>query len=265
MYILIKSNDHNEIDNIKKLLNNIYEDETYLIPNTNIEAREIIDEKQISLAFIEISDLSDIELAKKIKIKNPVVNIIFIAGTKDYAYDAFLIHASGYILKPIDENKVLNELHHLRFQLNVVNKNRVEVHCFGKFDVFVDGQSLKFSRSKTKELFAYLVDRNGTMCNSDDLLSILWPDDEPTYSLKQQLRNLIFDLNKSLRKLELEDIIVRHHNEIGLDKEKIKCDYYDFQKGDPKALQAFRGEYMSQYSDWSYLMECNLQKYFYDE
>ena len=69
MYILIKSNDHNEIDNIKKLLNNIYEDETYLIPTTNIEAREIIDEKQISLAFIEISDLSDIELAKKINCK----------------------------------------------------------------------------------------------------------------------------------------------------------------------------------------------------
>ena len=48
-------------------------------------------------------------------------------------------------------------------------------------------------------------------------------------------------------------------------KEKIKCDYYDFQKGDPKALQSFNGEYMTQYSDWSYTMELNLQKYFYEE
>ena len=47
--------------------------------------------------------------------------------------------------------------------------------------------------------------------------------------------------------------------------EKIKCDYYDFQKGDPKALQSFNGEYMTQYSDWSYAMELNLQKYFYEE
>ena len=35
--------------------------------------------------------------------------------------------------------------------------------------------------------------------------------------------------------------------------------------GDPKALHSFNGEYMSQYSNWSYTMELNLQKYFYEE
>ena len=103
------------------------------------------------------------------------------------------------------------------------------------------------------------------MCNNEELLSILWPDDEPTKSLKQQVRNLIYDLNKSLKKLNIENIIIRQNNLIGIDKTKIECDYYNFQVGDPKALQSFRGEYMTQYSDWSYYMECNLQKYFYEE
>ena len=265
MYILIVSNDNEEINKIKNILDNSFENYTYLIANHESEAREIIEEKQISLAFIKIASNKEIELAKKVIKKNPVVNIIFVADTKDFAYSAFEIHASGYILKPITKEKIVENIEYLRFQLNGMNKRRVEVQCFGKFDIFVDGKAVKFGRAKAKELLAYLVDRNGTMCNNEDLLSILWQDKKPNKSLKQQLRNLIYDLNMSLEKVDARDIIIRENNIIGIDKEKIKCDYYDFQKGDPKALQSFNGEYMSQYSEWSYTMELNLQKYFYEE
>lgn len=265
MYILIVSKDKEEVDEIKNVLDNSFENQVCLIANSEDEAREIIDEKQISLAFIKIASLQDIEFAQKVIKKNPVVNIIFISDTKDFAYNAFEIYASGYIVKPITEEKIRKNLEHLRFQLNYMNKKRVEVQCFGKFDVFVDGSPIKFARAKSKELLAYLVDRNGTMCNNEDLLSILWQDKKPTKSLKQQLRNLIYDLNQSLRKVDAQDILIRQNMIIGVDKEKIKCDYYDFQKGDPKALQSFNGEYMTQYSDWSYTMELNLQKYFYEE
>lgn len=265
MYILTVSKEKEEINELKTILDNMFENQTYLIANSEDEAREIIDEKQISLAFIIITSKKDIELAKKVIKKNPVVNIICISDTKDFAYDAFEVYASGYIVKPITEEKIRKNLEHLRFQLNSMNKKRVEVQCFGKFDIFVDGKGVKFGRTKAKELLAYLVDRNGTMCNNEDLLSILWEDKKPTKSLKQQLRNLIYDLNNSLKRVDSQDIIIRHNNEIGIDKEKIKCDYYDFQKGDPKALQSFRGEYMTQYSDWSGTMELNLQKYFYEE
>ena len=265
MYILTVSKDKKEISEIKNILDNMYENQVCLIANSEDEAREIIDEKQISLAFIKIASEKDLELAKRIIKKNPVVNIIFISDTKNFAYDAFLIHASGYILKPITKEKITENLEHLRFQLNGIGKKRVEVHCFGKFDIFVDGTAVKFTRAKSKELLAYLVDRNGAMCNNEEILSILWQDKKPTKSLKQQLRNLIYDLNQSLKKVDAQDIIIRQKEIIGIDKEKIKCDYYDFQKGDPKALQSFRGEYMSQYSEWSYKMELNLQKYFYEE
>ena len=139
MYTLIISKDKEEIREIKKVLDNMFENQTYIIANSESQAREIIDEKQISLAFIKITSLKDIELAKKIIKKNPVVNIIFISDTKDFAYNAFEIYASGYIVKPITEEKIRKNLEHLRFQLNGTNKKRVEVHCFGKFDIFVDG------------------------------------------------------------------------------------------------------------------------------
>ena len=119
-----------------------------------------------------------------------------------------------------------------------------QVHCFGKFDVFVDGQSLKFSRSKTKELFAYLVDRNGTMCNSDDLLSILWPDDEPTNSLKQQLRNLIFDLNNTIAPLTLKKPNKKDlYNE--LKKNHLVLSEYPFNVAPCKKLFPYRNRIVS--------------------
>ena len=266
MYILIYSKNNETINKLKNILLRMFDEQTSLIARSEIEAREIIKEKQISLAFIQIGDLKEIELAKRIIKKNPVVNIVFIADNEKYAHKAFEIFASGYIIKPITEKIIKDNLEHLRFQLNHSNNNKkVEVHCFGKFDVFVDGKPVKFLRSKSKELLAYLVDRKGTMCNSNDLLAILWEDKEPTKSLKQQLRNIISDLNKSLRQVGIENIIIRENNEIGIDKYKIKCDLYDFWKGDPKALHSFNGEYMSQYSNWSYTMELNLQKYFYEE
>lgn len=265
MYILIYSKNNETINKLKNILLSMFDKQTLLIAKSEMEAREIIEERQISLAFIEIGDLKEIELAKRIIKKNPVVNIIFIADNEKYARKAFEIFASGYIVKPITENIVKDNLEHLRFQLDYSNKNKVEVHCFGKFDVFVDGKPVKFLRSKSKELLAYLVDRNGTMCTSNDLLAILWEDKEPTKSLKQQLRNIISDLKKSLREVNGENIIIRENNEIGIDRDKIKCDLYDFLKGDPKALHSFNGEYMSQYSNWSYTMELNLQKYFYEE
>ena len=266
MYILTYSKNDETINELKTILLRMFDKQTSLTAKTETEAKAIIEENQIALAFIEIVDLKEIELAKRIIKKNPVVNIIFIADNEEYAYKALEIFASGYIIKPVSENIIKVNLEHLRFQLDYSKNNKKpEVHCFGKFDVFFDGKPVRFLRSKSKELLAYLVDRNGTMCNSSDLLAILWEDKEPTKSLKQQLRNIISDLNKSLKKENIGNIIIRENNEIGIDRDKIKCDLYDFWTGDPKALHSFNGEYMTQYSNWSYTTELYLQKYFYEE
>ena len=127
MYILIVSKDKEEVDEIKNVLDNSFENQVYLTANSESQAREIIDEKQISLAFIKVVSKKDLELAKRIIKKNPVVNIILISDTKDFAYDAFLIYASGYILKPITKEKITENLEHLRFQLNHSN-NQIYLH-----------------------------------------------------------------------------------------------------------------------------------------
>ena len=83
-------------------------------------------------------------------------------GYSAYAYDAYRLHAKGYILKPVSKALIQEELDHLDIPQKVKGpQKRVQIHTFGTFDVFVDQQPLRFSRSRAKELLAYLVDRQG--------------------------------------------------------------------------------------------------------
>ncbi|MCR5487116.1 MAG: hypothetical protein K6F35_06245 [Lachnospiraceae bacterium] len=43
-------------------------------------------------------------------------------------------------------------------------------------------------------------------------------------------------------------MIIRKYGLLGIDASKIDCDYYAYRDGNPAAVNAFRGEYMSQYS-----------------
>ena len=108
--------------------------------------------------------MSGLELALELKRLQPGVHIIFVTGFSQYAVDAFAMHASGYLLKPATEEAVLRELTFL-YQEREAGA-RVRVKTFGGFDVYVDGEPLRFGRAKSKELFAYLVDRRGTSAPS---------------------------------------------------------------------------------------------------
>ena len=66
MYILIYSKNNETINKLKNILLGMFDEQTSLIAKSEIEVREIIEERQISLAFIEIGDLKEIELAKKL-------------------------------------------------------------------------------------------------------------------------------------------------------------------------------------------------------
>ena len=45
-----------------------------------------------------------------------------------------------------------------------------------QLEIFVGGRPLSFKRSKSKELLAYLVDRNGATCTNGEMLAVLWED-----------------------------------------------------------------------------------------
>ncbi len=202
------------------------------------------------IAFLDIhmSGMTGVELAKEIKAVNPKMNIIFVTGFSEYAGDAMKLHASGYIMKPVTTEAVKSELDDLRFPIVPKENSLLRVQCFGNFDVFTpDGKPLHFERSRSKEIFAYLVHRHGSSCSTREIAAALF-EDEP-YDKKQQsyLQTLISAMVKSLKKAGAESAIVKSYNALSVNVEVLDCDYYRFQELDAGAVNAYQNEYMSQY------------------
>ena len=134
---------------------------------------------------------------------------------------------------------------------------RLYVRCFGPFEVFSQGKPLLFQRRKTKELLAFLIDRRGATCSAEEIGAVLWEDEADLRKTKHQLRNLVSDLRQTLEKNGMGDLLIRKSGILAIRAEQLDCDFYQMLRGDPKAINAYRGEYMTQYS-WAELTAGNV-------
>ena len=99
------------------------------------EALSFVKDHSCDIAFldIEMRGTNGVELARKIKEENPKVNIIFTTGYSEFMEDAFRLHASGYVMKPVTPEKILAELQDLRHEVQPEEKKRVRIQTFGNF------------------------------------------------------------------------------------------------------------------------------------
>lgn len=199
----------------------------------------------VDIAFLDISmrGMGGLTLAEKIIEIQPECNIIFCTGFSEYALDAFQLHVSGYLLKPITAEAVQKEIDHIKGRKT--REKLLQVKCFGNFEVFSHGAPLNFKRSKSKELLAVLIDRNGAGVTAKQICTIMWQDDYDELKKMNYLHQIFYDLRNTLKKAGAECLLEQTGYYYSLDTERIDCDYYRFlQTGTP----AFQGEYMAQYS-----------------
>ena len=207
-------------------------------------------DKPVEVAFldVEMPGMDGIALARKITERYPLCNIIFLTGFSEYMPSAFEMHASGYVLKPFSQKQIEEALYHRRYRSPDLSGRPVQVQCFGSFEVFVKGDAVKFKRSKSKELLAYLIDRRGALCTMDMLIGNLSPEHSADSSEKSKMRVYIADLIDTFSQLGVDDIIVKHNGAFGVDIKQLDCDYYRFLDNDPYAISRYIGEYMTQFS-----------------
>lgn len=206
--------------------------------------------KDIDIAFldIEMSEMSGIDLARKLKKLNPDICIVFVTCHSDYALEAFGIHASGYIVKPITQDKLENEIYNIFNQAEYFSEKRIFAYTFGTFDLFVDKQLVRFSSAKAKELLAYLIDRRGSSVTGEQAIAILWEDRPYDAKTRSLYRMTLSALRKTLKDAGALEILHDNRNCKSINTDLISCDYYDFMTGDDLAVHQYMGEYMQQYS-----------------
>ena len=211
----------------------------------------------IDVAFLDINmrGMGGMKLAEKLLEMQPECKIIFCTGYSDYAVDAFKIHVSGYLMKPITAEAVQREIDHIK---GLKLKERlITIKCFGTFETYFNRNVLSFKRKKTKELLAVLVDRNGAGITAKQICACLWEDNGNDEKNLNYLYQLFKDLTTTLKAVNAERILVRANGTYAVDVDSLDCDYFSYLKcGKPE----FRGEYMSQYSWAEVTLASLLQK-----
>ena len=212
------------------------------------EALEWAELNKPDIAFLDVRmrGMGGLELARKLNSIHPKLPIIFCTGYREYAYDAFKLHVSGYLLKPVDADDIQREIDNIKS--NTFGQKLLKVRCFGNFEVFKDGQPLHFKRKRSKEVLAYLIDRRGSTVTTKEICAALWEDDDAYEKNTAHLYKLLGDLRSTLAQVGAEDVLVRNNYDYAIDTEKVDCDYYHFLVGDPEYSNLFCGEYMLQYS-----------------
>ena len=234
--------------------------------STAADALKWLAERTADIALLDINlpDMNGIELAARIRTTDPNVSIIFLTGYSEYAVDAFRLHASGYLLKPVNKQRLKEEIDHAiqrRTEQADLSEKRVQIFArtFGEFDLYVNGQVVAFPRSKAKELLAYLIDRQGGSITRATAFAVLWEEGVYDRSMQKQLDVVIRSLRATLKSVGAEDILEMKQGALRICPEKLDCDLYRFLGGDVDAINTYRGEYMNAYS-WASTTEAFLDR-----
>ena len=208
-------------------------------------ALEYVGNNPVDIAFLDINmrGMGGLALAEKIVATRPGCKIVFCTGYAEYAIPAFKLHASGYLMKPISAEDVQGEIDNIKGMR--AQEKLLTVKCFGDFEVYAKNEKVVFKRLKSKELFAFLIDRKGAGMTAKQICAVLFPDDTDDAKNSAYLRQLVMDLKNTLKSVGAENVLCHETPCYRVDTSLLKCDYISYlETGKPE----FHGEYMSQYS-----------------
>ncbi|MBR4442224.1 MAG: response regulator [Clostridia bacterium] len=209
---------------------------------------------ELAILDINMPEIDGITLAARIKQFHPQTAILFLTAYREYAFDAYSVHPTGYLLKPVSLEKLAAEVRHACGGPAASAPTHIQIKTFGIFDVFVDDQPISFKLAKAKEILAYLVDRQGAGVTRAELFAAVWEDRLYDRGMQKQLDVYIRSLRDTLRECGAEEIMEISRGVLRVRPDAFTCDAYLFYSGDSDMINAYRGEYMSSYA-WASMTE----------
>ena len=247
MKILLIDKEPSVLEELKKAVEEALPAAKVTAFTSSLDALHDAEESRADVVFCEVAmpELGGLSLAKAIRKLNPKVNVILTSATGEGKDEAIFLHVSGYMAKPFTAGDVKAQLDNLLYPVETPMAP-VHARTFGNFDLFVNGKAVAFNRSKSKELLAYLIDRQGAAVPKKELCAILYGGD---YSISKQnyFTQIYAALKQTLEENGCGDLLLRRYNSYAVDTSLFTCDAYAFLEGDSSAANRFRGEYMEQY------------------
>ena len=212
---------------------------------------------ELAILDINMPGIDGISLAARIKQARPKTAILFLTAYREYAFDAYAVHPTGYLLKPVSQEKLASELRYACGETHQAPRTHIRIKTFGAFDIYVDDRPVSFKLAKSKEMLAYLVDKQGSGVTRAELFAAVWEDRLYDRKMQKQLDTYIRSLRETLQKYGIPEMMEMEKGVLRVRPEAFTCDAYLFYSGDSDAINAYRGEYMSSYS-WANMTEAIL-------
>lgn len=200
-----------------------------------------------------------VEVGKRLQQVKPNILLVYFVESENNIVEILKLRAVTYLMPPYKMEDFVYAMETAAL-LYRRQHGRIYARTFGHFDLFLDGRPVLFKSAKAKELLAVLIDRQGGVVDSEQIIAILWegrPKDEATQSLCSKLCKTLY---RELKVHGIEDILISFRGRQSINTELIRCDLYDMLEGRKEAVMSYYGEYMKEYS-WAEYRNYSLSKY----
>lgn len=182
---------------------------------------------------IDMPKIDGLELALRIQEQCSGVIVIFVTAHAQYALDAFKTHPLDFLLKPVRRARLDDCVAHLRKHYALLHPGRTiqyspTLRCFGVFELICENE-VKWGTRRVRELFLYLIGRNGSPASKQELLDALFGG-QSDKSTVHNLYMTIYRLKSLLYTLDSERKLIRLTEDNRLNIAPGVCDFTDFMR-----------------------------------
>lgn len=215
----------------------IYDDETIQLKVNHIYIKEIAARNQIQITSrgfynskqlfsylqnhtldilfldIDLGEESGIDIARQITADYPNLIIIFLTGHREFTSEAFDVEAFGYVIKPIDEQKLERTLKKAFTQVYGIKNKQTSS------SLIITEENIKKKINQTDILYIERVHTKSIIHTKDRIYQVY----EPLTSLYSRLDNNFIRINQSeiVNRSEIETVkgntvILRNHRQLNI-------------------------------------------------
>ncbi|MDF2840588.1 MAG: hypothetical protein K0Q99_1360 [Clostridia bacterium] len=201
------------------------------------DAYSFLRENKVDMMFVDISmpEESGLELGRRMMSEMPGMDLVYVTSYKEYALEAFSVHAFDYIVKPISQVRLESTIKramekHFRIQANRIESNaKLFIYCLGGLDVrSMDGGIVQLSSSKSAEFLSFLLMHRGRFVSKwsvmEEVFRGMTPQNAETY-----LNTTTYKLRKALEPYGMKGAIISSNESYTIERKDIYIDFIDFE------------------------------------
>jgi len=156
-----------------------------------IRALEALDTLAVDAIFLDnqMPGMTGMEAARRIRERLPRLPIVFTTAYAEYAVEAFEVHSTDYLLKPITIDRLRQSVERVRefaaaSSTLSASSNlekplpRFSIRCMGGFSIGLPQEGdhqLSWKINKEKEVCAFLIHHDGRPADTGLIVESIWP------------------------------------------------------------------------------------------